>query len=65
MVVTLGSPEGSVAVYPGGQSGNPLSPHYSDQLEVWLRREHKAIQYPTAATLSAGTLESTLVLRRA
>jgi penicillin amidase len=65
MVVTLGSPEGSMAVYPGGQSGNPLSPNYADQLEVWLRREYKAIQYPTAAALRAGTLESTLVLRRA
>ena len=65
MVVTLGSPEGTTTIYPGGQSGNPLSPHYADQLEVWLRREYKTIQYPTTATLAAGTLESTLIFRRA
>ncbi len=64
MVVTLGSPEESTTVYPGGQSGNPLSPHYADQLALWLRREYKVVQFPATAALAAGTLESTLVLRR-
>ena len=65
MVVTLGTPENSTTVYPGGQSGNPLSPHYADQLTPWLRREYKTIQYPSASTLPGGNLESTLILRRA
>ena len=65
MVVTLGTPENSTTVYPGGESGNPLSPHYADQLTLWLRREYKTIQYPTASALPAGKLESTLILRRA
>ncbi|MEM9998498.1 MAG: penicillin acylase family protein, partial [Bacteroidota bacterium] len=36
MVVEFG-PNGPVArgVYPGGQSGNPLSPHYDDAIETW------------------------------
>ena len=61
----LSAPENSTTVYPGGQSGNPLSPHYADQLPLWLRREYKTIQYPTASALPAGKLESTLILRRA
>jgi penicillin amidase len=65
MVVTLGTLEDSTTVFPGGQSGNPLSPHYADQLALWLRREYKTVQFPTTATLAVGTLESTLILRRA
>jgi len=64
MVVTLGTPEDSTTVFPGGESGNPLSVHYADQLEVWLRREHKTVSYPATAALPAGRLESTLILRR-
>lgn len=64
MVVVLGSPEESTTVYPGGQSGNPLSPHFADQLALWLRREYKVVQFPATAALAAGSLESTLVLRR-
>ncbi|TLZ72009.1 MAG: penicillin acylase family protein [Methanobacteriota archaeon] len=65
MVVTLGTPEDSTTVYPGGQSGNPVSPHYDDQLQLWLRREYKDIEFPTSAALPTGHLESTLILRRA
>jgi len=64
MVVTVGFPENSTTVYPGGQSGNPLSPHYDDQLQLWLRREYKDIEFPATAGLPAGRLESTLILRR-
>ena len=64
MVVTLGSPEDSTTVFPGGESGNPLSPHYADQLELWLRREVKTVAYPATAALPPGRLESTLILRR-
>ena len=37
MVLDVGSWEESRFVLPGGQSGNPLSPHYDDQLPLWLR----------------------------
>ena len=65
MVVPLGTPENASVIYPGGQSGNPLSPHYADQLPLWLARSYRDIVYPTAASLPAGRLESTLILRRA
>lgn len=36
MVVDLANPEGARFVLPGGQSGNPCSPHYDDLLPRWL-----------------------------
>ena len=37
MVVDVGSWEESRFSLPGGQSGNPLSPHYADMLPLWRR----------------------------
>ena len=37
MVVDIGNWEASRFVLPGGQSGNPLSPHYDDMLPLWQR----------------------------
>lgn len=30
----------SLAIYPGGQSGNPVSPHYADLLDLYMRQEY-------------------------
>jgi penicillin amidase len=35
MVVDVGNWDRSRFALPGGQSGNPLSPHYDDQLRLW------------------------------
>jgi penicillin amidase len=35
MAIPLGDPEGARFSLPGGQSGNPFSPHYDDLLEPW------------------------------
>ena len=32
---------GSAAIIPGGQSGNPYSPHYDDQLDPWAEGRYK------------------------
>jgi penicillin G amidase len=32
-------------VLPGGQSGNPCSPHYRDMLELWRRGDGVAIAW--------------------
>ena len=37
MVIDVGNWDASRFVLPGGQSGNPLSPHYSDMLPMWRR----------------------------
>ncbi|MGH7171936.1 MAG: penicillin acylase family protein [Gemmataceae bacterium] len=39
MVVDVGAWSNSRFSLPGGQSGNPLSPHYDDLLRLWLRGE--------------------------
>jgi penicillin G amidase len=41
MVVQLGKDNTAKAygVYPGGQSGNPGSPHYDDMIETWRKGE--------------------------
>ena len=35
LVVDLADPDGSLAVLTTGQSGNPASPHWNDQSELW------------------------------
>ena len=37
MVIDVGNWDASRFVLPGGQSGNPLSTHYSDMLPLWRR----------------------------
>ncbi|MBN2316002.1 MAG: penicillin acylase family protein [Sedimentisphaerales bacterium] len=39
MVIDVGNWDESRFALPGGQSGNPLSPHYDDQLPFWIRGE--------------------------
>ena len=39
MVVECGQWDEARYILPGGQSGNPLSPHYGDQFPLWLRGE--------------------------
>lgn len=36
MVIDVGNWNKSRFVLPGGQSGNPFSPHYDDQLKLWV-----------------------------
>jgi penicillin amidase len=45
MVVDVGNWEESRFVLAGGQSGNPLSPHYDDQLPLWERGAGIAIAW--------------------
>ena len=53
----------SLAIYPGGQSGNPLSPHYADLLSLYLDGQYLPFRAaPTASSVPAGSVESTIVL---
>lgn len=45
MAVDVGAWSNSRWVLPGGQSGNPVSPHYDDQLDLWRRGEAIAIPW--------------------
>ena len=48
-VIDLDNPEGSRFVLAGGQSGNPLSPHYADLLRQWQRGGGVPIPWSRAA----------------
>jgi len=39
MVLDVGNWDENTFALPGGQSGNPLSPHYDDQFHLWARGE--------------------------
>jgi penicillin amidase len=43
MIVDLASPQYSLSVIPGGQSGQPFSPHYKDQVELWRSGKYRRV----------------------
>jgi penicillin amidase len=56
MVVELGPTVHGWGTYPGGQSGNPVSPRYDDRLATWTRGELSELHFPpTAAELRASS----------
>jgi penicillin amidase len=44
-IVDLGRPEASRWIIAGGASGDPRSPHYADQLPLWLRGEYRPMRF--------------------
>ncbi len=52
-VIDVGNWEGSRYVLAGGQSGNPLSPHYRDQIDRWQRGDGVPIAW-SRASVEAG-----------
>ena len=64
-VIDLGNPERSRFVLAGGQSGNPLSPHYADLFELWQRGEGVPIAWTSQAVDEASIDRLVLRPRRA
>ncbi len=60
MVIDVGGWENSRWVLPGGQSGNPLSPHYADQFPLWQRGEAIPIAWSPEAVRRATVTTLTL-----
>ena len=58
MVVDVGNWDASRFALPGGQSGNPLSPHYADQVEPWRSGTGVPMPYtgPAVAQATVRTL---------
>ena len=44
MIVDMSQPMQAHTVIPGGQSGQPMSEHYADQIELWVQGRHKIVQ---------------------
>ena len=45
MVVASGPQVKAWGIYPGGQSGNPGSPHYDEFVEGWIKGELAALLF--------------------
>jgi penicillin amidase len=54
MAIDVGAWDNSRYALPGGQSGNPLSPHYDDQFALWQRGEGVPVPWSETA-VEAGT----------
>jgi penicillin amidase len=50
MVVELGDSVRAWGTYPGGQSGNPVSPHYRDRMALWREGELDTLFTPRDTT---------------
>jgi penicillin amidase len=50
MIVEMDSIPRAYTIYPGGQSGNPGSPYYSDFIQQWVEGKYHAAQFITANT---------------
>ncbi len=61
MVVDVGAWDNSRWVLPGGQSGNPLSPHYADQFPLWQRGKGIALAWSEEAVTRATRMTLRLV----
>ncbi len=62
-VVDLGDLEASVGVHTTGQSGNPASPHWNDQLALWARGEHHPVPIARERVEASAESSTTLVPR--
>jgi penicillin amidase len=61
MVVELGPEVHAWGIYPGGQSGSPLSAHYTDRLAKWEHGELDALYFPRSLS-SFGRASASLTL---
>lgn len=63
MVVDMSDVAGSFGVYPGGQSGSPLRPHYDDFISLWAQGQYFEMYFPeTPDAMDAANVESILTI---
>jgi penicillin amidase len=48
-ILNFANLDASLCIIPGGQSGNPFSLHYYDQLRMWLDGEYKPMTFPATS----------------
>ena len=65
-IYDLSNLSNSVAALPGGQSGNPASPHYHDLLDSYFLtwKYYTQLFFPDRTNFPTNQIESTLILRR-
>jgi penicillin G amidase len=62
MVVELGPEIRAWGIYPGGQSGNPLSRRYRDGISKWQEGQLDTLRFPRRATDLEGLVSAELLL---
>jgi penicillin G amidase len=62
-VIDVGNWEASRWVLAGGQSGNPLSPHYDDMIDLWLRGDSVSMAWSPESVEKRAKSELTLLPR--
>jgi len=63
MVIDLANPEQSFAILAGGQSEDPASPHYTDQMKFWVDGQYLPLYFcPSPGELPPAQIESQLFL---
>ncbi len=63
MVVELGPEIEAWSTYPGGQSGNPVSPRYRDRIPLWMNGELEPVRFPrTSEALAPAQRSAQLTL---
>ena len=60
-VVDLGDLDASIAVLPTGQSGDPVSPHWADQAELWASGRYRPAPVTRAGIEAAAVRTCTLL----
>jgi len=60
MVVALGEEPEAYGVFPGGQSGNPNSPFYKDNIDKWAQGQYHELKLMKQADITNPTLSITL-----
>lgn len=55
-IVDMANPEMCLSILPGGQSGQPLSPHYKDQIALWWKGQYRQV-WMSAPRVAAGAQE--------
>lgn len=62
MVVALGPQPKAYGVYPGGQSGNPGSPHYQNMIETWRTGQLNELLYLQSAQAKHARIKRRLTI---
>ncbi len=64
MVIDMADVEGAVGIIPGGESGVPFSPHYTDQVGLWLVYRYHRLLFPSnPEEFPAEAVESKIIFK--
>jgi penicillin G amidase len=63
MIVSLDEPVRAWGIYPGGQSGNPASPHYIDMVDNWAAGEYFELNFLKSKDDKNSNITNTIIFK--